>query len=334
MTLLLVYLAIALGFSFLCSILEAVLLSMTPGFVTARAQKGDRIGYQLKRFKQDIDRPLAAVLTLNTFAHTIGAAGVGAAAADTFGDQYLAIVSVVVTVLILFASEIIPKTIGAVYWRQLAVPTTRLLVILCWILAPFIWLSQLLTRLLRPRNGHGSLLSRADIGVLATQGYRDGALRAAEQAIISNLMAFEGKTAEGIMLSHDKIITLPQNAPLTALRQQEASLHVSRIPLVDGDEMNNYIFKDDVMVAMLKGHADRQLQAFARPLVRVKASTALLDLYHTLAERSEHIAVVVNDDDQVIGLVTMEDLIESLLGLAITDESDHARERAQALEAV
>lgn len=331
MTWLLVYLFIALGFSFLCSILEAVLLSITPGFVAMRAKKGDRVGKQLKQFKHDIDKPLAAVLTLNTFAHTIGAAGVGAQAQKQFGEESLAIVSALVTILILFASEIIPKTIGAVYWRQLAVPTTRTLVVLCWMLAPFIWLSQSLTRLLRPKDAKGSLLSRADIGVLAEQGHRDGALRQSEQAIISNLISLEGKTVQDIMLPREQIITLPFESMITAVREEEACMHVSRIPLVNADgSIRTYVFKDDILAALIKGLRQKKLDDFDRPLVRVPQNAELIQLYHTLAEASEHIAAVINDSEEVIGLVTMEDLIESVLGLSIVDESDYAREQAMA----
>ena len=330
MTWLLVYLFIALGFSFLCSILEAVLLSITPGFVAMRAKKGDRVGKQLKQFKHDIDKPLAAVLTLNTFAHTIGAAGVGAQAQKQFGEESLAIVSAVVTILILFASEIIPKTIGAVYWRQLAVPTTRTLVVLCWILAPFIWLSQSLTRLLRPKDAKGSLLSRADIGVLAEQGHRDGALRQSEQAIISNLISLEGKTVQDIMLPRERMITLPYEAQITALREHKAGMHVSRIPLVENGAIHSYVFKDDILAALVKGLGSQQFEDFERPLVRVPKEAELIQLYHTLAEASEHIAVVIDEDEKVCGLVTMEDLIESVLGLSIVDESDYAREQAMA----
>ena len=334
MTGMIIYLAIALGFSFLCSVLEAVLLSITPGFVAMRAKQGDKIGKQLKRFKQDIDRPLAAVLTLNTFAHTIGAAGVGAKAQDVFGKDSLAIVSAIVTVLILLGSEIIPKTIGAVYWRQLAAPTTKILVVLCWILGPFIWLSQLITKLLRPKDRQGSLLSRADIGVLAEQGYRDGALHQSEQAIIGNMIRLEGKTVTDIMIPRDGILFLSQDGALSELQEHSPYWHVSRIPLEHNGDFTSYIFKDDIFAALLRGLGKQPLSSFQRPLLRVTGNAALVDLYHQLAEASEHIAVVTNDQDEVIGLVTMEDLIESLLGFAITDESDLAREEAVAAESI
>jgi len=162
MVMLTVYLLIALGFSFLCSVLEAVVLSITPAYVAAQSGSGSAFGKRLTALKQDIDRPLAAILTLNTFAHTIGAAGVGAQAQRLWGQESLSVVSAVVTILILIGSEIIPKTLGAVYWQRLAKPAIATIRVLTMLLLPFVWVSQLLTKLLR--HGHqGSVLARADI---------------------------------------------------------------------------------------------------------------------------------------------------------------------------
>ena len=230
MTMILVYLFVAVGFSFLCSILEAVLLSITPSYIAAQASAGTRRGKLLKRLKADIDRPLAAILTLNTFAHTIGAAGVGAEAADYFGEEYLGIVSAVVTVIILIASEIIPKTIGAVYWQRLvgpAVTCTQLLIILLY---PFVWVSQIITRWLRP-EGKVSLLTRAEISHVASTGYRDGTLRKNEHAIIHNLLKFTEVATETIMTPREDIIAVDRKKPINAYGKGHPSHTVSRIPL-------------------------------------------------------------------------------------------------------
>ncbi|MHC5068217.1 MAG: CNNM domain-containing protein, partial [Planctomycetota bacterium] len=228
---LLIYLAIAIGVSFLCSILEAVLLSITPTYIASR--KG-RLGHQLRELKGDIDRPLAAILTLNTFAHTIGAAGVGAQAQALWGEASLTVVSAVVTILILIASEIIPKTIGAVYWQRLTPTAVAVIRALILLLLPLVAVCQALTRLLR----HGDrrpLLSRADIASVAETGYRDGILRRNEQAIIANLMSHQSATVSAIMTPRERIIAKPLDCPLHAMSPDDAAWFVSRIVVYPSD---------------------------------------------------------------------------------------------------
>ena len=198
MTLLLIYLAIAIGVSFLCSILEAVLLSITPGFVASQQQKNDAFSRKLHGMKEDIDKPLSAILTLNTFAHTFGAAGVGAQAQEIWGEEMLTVVSVVVTILILVGSEIIPKTLGATYWKGLARPTVSILNLMVLLLYPFVLVSQGITRLLKP-EGRASVLSRNDIRNVAKAGFKDGVLHRNEQVIIDQMLRSNEVTAEQIM---------------------------------------------------------------------------------------------------------------------------------------
>ena len=198
MILLIIYLLIALFFSFMCSIMEAVILSVTPSYITKKIQQGRSYAYRLKKFKNNIDRPLAAILTLNTFAHTIGAAGVGAQAQQIWGNEYLSIISIILTLLILILSEIIPKTIGANYWMYLTRFTVRTLDILMVILYPFIIISQLITSMFNIRK-RKSVLSRSDFSALAEMATEEGVIRKGESDIIQNIVGFNKIKIRDIM---------------------------------------------------------------------------------------------------------------------------------------
>ena len=309
MTLLLVYLLIALGFSFLCSILEAVVLSITPAYVAAESGRNTAFGHRLSSLKQDIDRPLAAILTLNTFAHTIGAAGVCAQAQRLWGEESLSVVSAVVTVLI--------------YWKRLARPSIAITRLLTLLLLPFVWVSQLLTRLLR--RGHtGSVLSRADIRNVVDVGYRDGILRRNEKAIISNLMGFQAITVTDIMTPRPVIVALEESTAIGSLGPGRVAWFVSRIPIYVGDldHVTGYVLKDEILSAQVRGDRTAPISTLRRPLLRVRQNLPMPELYSALAEASEHIALVEDAAGATVGLVTLEDLIETMLGLEILDEAD------------
>lgn len=317
------FLLIALLFSFLCSVLEAVLLSITPTFI---ASQPTPFSDRLTALKHDIDRPLAAILTLNTFAHTIGAAGVGAAAQDMWGRESLTAVSVVVTLILLIGSEIIPKTLGAVHWRRLAPLVERVLSLLTWGLYPVVVVCQLFTRMFR-KDHEKSVLSREVVSHVAQRGYRDGLLREHERDIIDNLMKQENVHTADIMTPRGEMVSCEEKTRIVEIGPRHPAWHVSRIPVYMGDpeRVTGYVLKDELLVEQLRGGRDRTLSELRRRIHRVKASAELEDLYHQLIEASEHIALVVDDDDHVVGIVTMEDVIETLLGEEIVDESDVAR---------
>jgi CBS domain containing-hemolysin-like protein len=317
------YLLIALGVSFLCSLLEAVVLSITPAYIAA--QRGT-YGKRLEVMKRDIDRPLAAILTLNTFAHTLGAAGVGAAAQDLWGRESLTIVSSVVTIIILIGSEIIPKTLGAVYWQSLGRPVVWITRWLTWILLPAVWGCQLITRPFR-RAGRHSVLSRADVSQVVQLGFRDGLVLEHERDIIANLMTLENLRTVDIMTPREKLVALDENAPLSRIGPSSPAWHISRIPLLsdNGTGVTSYVLKDEVLVEQLAGRRNQTLSSLRRPILKVAASSTLEELYESLIADSEHIAVVIGAQGDLAGVVTMEDLIEALLGQMIVDESDVAR---------
>jgi CBS domain containing-hemolysin-like protein len=317
------FLSLALGVSFFCSVLEAVILSITPSYIAS--QKGE-FGSKLEELKRDVDKPLSAILTLNTFAHTIGAAGVGAAAQEIWGEGSLTIVSAIATLLILVGSEIIPKTIGAVHWRKLAQPVVMLTRWLTLLLAPLVWVCQFITRLLR-RGEQASVLSRTDLSSVASLGHRHGLVRDHERRIIANLMHKDKLHAKEVMTPIDRLVALPANSPLKAIRQSSSAWHISRIPLFQ-DQPNNlvgYVLKDEILSELLSENGQKNLSLLMRPIIKVYAEDALVDLYRHLIDAHEHIAVVTDTNKKAIGIVTMEDLIEEVLGQDIVDESDRAR---------
>ncbi len=198
MNLLILYVALALGVSFLCSILEAVLLCLTPSYVALLREERPRVGHLLESFKADIDRPLAAILSLNTIAHTVGATGAGAQAVRVFGDAWVGIISAVLTILILVVSEIIPKTLGATYWRPLAPPVAYTLRWLVALMAPLVWLSQGITRLVA-RDAAQVTVSREEVAALADSGHRGGVLAPQESHILKSLMLAGALRARDVM---------------------------------------------------------------------------------------------------------------------------------------
>jgi CBS domain containing-hemolysin-like protein len=316
------FLSIALVFSFLCSVLEAVILSVTPAFIASRS---GALAERLQEMKRDIDRPLAAILSVNTFAHTIGAAGVGAAAQEIWGEGSLALVSGAVTFLILIGSEIIPKTIGAIYWQQLVGIVVRVTRILTLVLSPLVAVCQQITRLLR-HGETGSILSRSDVSQIAKFGYRDGSVHEHERDIIDNLMRKESLETGTVMTGIQRLVALEASQPLSVVSPASPTWHISRIPIYDDhvDNIVGYVLKDDVLAQLLARNGARPLNELKRPMVSVDSGETLIALYRGLIKAHEHIAIV-KQEGRTVGVVTMEDVIEELLGQEIVDESDRAR---------
>lgn len=323
MLLLWFYLFLALGVSFMCSVMESVLLSITPSFTAAYEEKAPRRGRQLRHLKTDIDRPLAAILSLNTIAHTVGAAGVGAQAMVVFGSQYVAATSAVLTFLILVLSEIIPKTIGAIFWRQLIAPTVVLMRILIVVLYPLVWLSKRITKLIsgnRDING----VTREEIRALAELGVKQGVFFEKESRILKNLMRFGQIRVKDVMTPRTVIFALPENMTLSRVYEDHDEIRVSRIPLYaeDRHHIDYYILKDDILLNLAHGQGDMPLRRLGREILPVPESITLFRLFEQLLDRREHIALVVDEYGGVAGIATMEDIIETLLGTEIVDETD------------
>ncbi len=323
MALLIFYVSLALGFSFLCSVMEAVLLSVTPPFVAKFKQENPRVGGALEKLKQDIDRPLAAILSLNTIAHTVGAAGAGAQAAAVFGDEYLGVISGVLTLLILVLSEIIPKTLGAVYWRRLSGLVVRLLVPIMWAMWPLVKMSQGLTKLLA-RGKKPKLVSREELTALAKLGAREGVVEHGESNILENLFRFKTILARDVMTPRTVVFALPQTKTVEATVADDPEIRFSRIPIYEDslDHVTGFVLKSDVLLAAAQGRGETPLVELKRPLMAVPDALIMSELFERLVNDRAHLALVVDEYGGTAGLVTMEDVVETLLGLEIVDELD------------
>lgn len=319
------YALIALGFSFLCSIAEAVLLSVTPSYIATLEEQGERSGQLLKQAKANIDRPLAAILSLNTIAHTVGAVGVGAEAASLWGSVGIGVASAVMTLAILIASEIIPKTIGATYWRVLAPATANVLLILIRVLAPLVWLSEYITRAISGER-QAEVVTREEVAAMAGLSSESGEMPDDETRVVRNMVALKSKTANDIMTPRTVMIAFPQELTVTELLDAHPNLPVSRLPIYDGsiDKITGFVLKSDVLVAQGQDRHSTRLEELRRDLTAVPASTSLSDLFRMLLREHQHLALVVDEFGGTDGLVSGEDLIETILGVEIVDEADVA----------
>lgn len=334
MTLLILFFLLSIGFSFLCSILEAVLLSITPSYVRQQKQSGSATGALLSEYKEDIDRPLSAILTLNTIAHTVGAIGVGAMAGDLFGKNYIhlgplsvsyeSLIAVFMTLAILILSEIIPKTIGANNWKSLAPFTTRTLKFLLFILAPLVWVSQLITKSLK-NDKNKSVLSRQDFAAMTQEGIVSGAIDGQESKIINNLLNFEKMTVRDIMTPRTVAFMVDENMTVDEFINSNPEKMYSRIPVYSGDKdkVVGTVLKDDILSCFIeKGSKDQKIKDLMLEANAVNQSTPLPEVFQGLTKNRQHLSVVKDEYGSVVGLVTMEDVFETLLGQEIVDESD------------
>ena len=327
MTLLILYVLLALGVSFACSVAEAALLSVTPGYIGALERQNHPAAEELRSLKEEIERPLAAILTLNTIAHTVGAAGAGAQAAVVFGNAWVGIFSAVLTFLILVLSEIIPKTIGASYWRRIAPPVARVLPVFIWLLWPLVIMSLWIDRQLS-QDEDAATVSRDEIAAMAEEGRKVGVVRESESQILERLFLFGDLRAHDVMTPRTVIFGLPAEATLEGVLEEHDALPFSRIPVYRGepDEIEGYVLKDELLRRAASGEGDTPLSELSRELMVVPESLGLPDVFERLVEEGELIGLVVDEHGAVEGLVTMEDVIETILGREIVDEADSAED--------
>ena len=323
MTLLIFYLLLAILVSFFCSIAEAVLLSVRPSYIKMLERKGASGAKTLQRLKDNLDRPLAAILTANTIAHTIGAAGVGAQATEVFGSAYLGVTSAVLTLLILVFSEIIPKTLGANYWQALAPLFGRLIEGLTILLFPFVWLSEKLTRLISRRDASSSF-SRDEMEAMAEIGEKEGLLETKELKIVKNLMRLRLLSARDIMTPRSVIFSASGQLSVGEFFSRYADKPFSRIPIYEGgaDDVTGFVLRSDLLIAQAKDQFDKKLSEFKRDFLVMLDVFSASELFDRLMHEKSHIALLVDEYGSVQGLVTLEDIMETLIGLEITDELD------------
>ena len=329
MTLLIIYATVSIFFSFLCSILEAVLLSVTATFINIKKSEGKEYATDLETLKKDVDKPLIAILTLNTLAHTVGAILVGTEAKKIFNDDGYGvfIVSAAMTILILVASEIIPKTIGATYWKQLSSFTTTALKIMIFPLkwTGILWILQLTTKLIGGKSSHGSVLSREDFTAMTDIAEEEGVFQEAESKVIRNMLNFKEVKVKDIMTPRTVLKTADENKTIQSFFDENKTLRFSRIPIFsdNSDEITGYFLKDDLYKAIIDGNGAKELKTIKRAILITRRDLSIPNLFEKLIEQREHIALVVDEYGSVSGIVSQEDVIETLLGLEIMDESDN-----------
>ncbi len=328
MTLLITYAVLSIFFSFVCSILEAVLLSVTPTFISVNKKEGKSFASQLEEMKKDVDKPLIAILTLNTVAHTVGAIMVGTEAKSVFNDEGngVFVVSAVMTILILVASEIIPKTIGATYWKKLAPVSVMILrgMILFFKWTGIIWLLQLFTKLFG-KGAHGeSVLSREDFSAMADIAKEEGVFEESESKVIKNLLNFKSILAKDVMTPRTVMKIADEQVSVKDFYESNKNLRFSRIPIYQEkpDNIIGYVLKDDIYKQLAEDQDKMLLSELQRKILVVNRAIPIPDLFEKFIAEKEHIALVVDQYGSVSGAVTMEDVIETLLGLEIMDESD------------
>lgn len=331
MSTLIFWATISIFFSFLCSILEAVLLSVTPTFINLKKQEGKDYALTLEALKKDVDKPLIAILTLNTIAHTLGAMMVGIEAEslaniEILGINTVGIVSAIMTFLILVASEIIPKTIGATYWKSLVNFTAKALTVLIFPLkwTGLLWLLQLTTKLIGGK-GHGSVLSRESFIAMTDMAHEEGVFQENESTIIKNLLNFKAVFAKDVMTPRTVMKIENENTTVEMFFNKNLNLRFSRVPIYrdNPDNIIGLVLKDEVFKEMALDNSNKKLADIKRNIIVVNRNLPIPTLFDKLVESRNHMALVVDEYGSVSGLVTMEDVIETLLGLEIMDESDN-----------
>ena len=324
MGLILLYFLGALSLSFLCSVLEALLLSTPMSYISMRENQGSKTATLMKQYKNNVDRPVGAILSLNTIAHTIGSAGVGAESIKIFGEQYFGLISAILTLLILVLSEIIPKTIGASYWRSLAMPSTRIIRVLILITYPLVLLSELITKVFTPRGNQASM-SREEVSAMVDVGTTEGIFRESESKLIKSCIALSGVKARQIMTPSIVVESACQDLTVKDF-QAKQSWSFSRIPVYAGDKdyITGYVLKDAVLKLLSEDQFHVKLSDLKRPILTFREEESVFQIWEKMLEKREHISVINDEYGGLRGLVTMEDIIETMTGVEIVDEDDVA----------
>lgn len=327
MTLLLVYLFAAMGISFLCSLLESTLMSTPISYITMREEEGYRPAVQFKKFKQDSSKPIAAILSLNTIANTIGAAGVGSQATAVFGSEWFGLVSALMTILILIFSEIVPKTIGTSYYRSLMGFAVVAIKVLVFIMYPIVWMVQGITKLISAKEQE-SMVSREEISAMANVAEEGGDLEEDENEIIQNLINMDEVDAYEAMTPRVVCHIAPESMTVKSFYKDKRFLHHSRIPVYDSNPeyITGYILRMDALQLLAEDKFDRTLGSIKREIASFDEETPLDQIWDEMLSKDEQIAIIIDEYGSFQGILTLEDVIETLLGSEIVDEKDTVRD--------
>jgi CBS domain containing-hemolysin-like protein len=303
--------------------MESVLLSTSMPFIQKKELDGKKSALLLKKYKTEIDRPLSAILSLNTVAHTVGAAGVGAQAVKVFGEAYFGIVSAVLTLLILVVTEIIPKTIGALFWRELALLSARIIKIMIIFTYPLVIMAEVITRFIS-KNKQPESVSREEIAMMASLGKEEGIFEEHESKVINNMIRLKSIRVKEIMTPRTVMVAANEQTMLIEFFKDQKFLAYSRIPIYSEnvDNITGYVLKDAILSKLAEDRHSMKLKDLNRPFIIAYENSTIPNIFEQMLYKKEHIALVVDEYGGTSGLVTMEDIIETLLGLEIVDESD------------
>lgn len=326
MTLLITYFCLALFLSFICSLLEAVLLSTPSSYASILKRENEKSGLILDGFKDNINRPLAAILTLNTFAHTIGAAGVGAqvlkiaAEAGVSGEAYVAIASGVLTFLILVFSEIIPKTLGSTYWRGLVGSAVRFIQFLIWVTYPFVLLAEFISNF----GSDSTSVTREEVIAMAEMGEDEGVLEEQETDLIENTLRLKDIKVNDVMTPRNVIFALNKDMTVGQVLEEHETLDFTRIPVFDTnlDNMVGMVNRYNIVNRKAEDQFSTRMSEIIKEIPWVNENDSIDKVLELFIENRDHLCLVKDDFDTLTGLITLEDAVETLLGKEIVDEHD------------
>ena len=325
-----IFLILALGVSFLCSLLEAIILSVTWSHIEILSKSDKRSGKRLKELKEDIDVPLAAILTLNTISHTIGAAGVGSEF-NKLGNEWFTVASIILTILILVFSEIIPKTLGAIYWKRLAASSAYLLDIMIWITWPIVVVLNSFSKKISEGNEDQKEMTREEMIAVAEMGENQGALEKQETQVIKNLLTMDKILAEDVMTPSTVMLTFHRKDDINKIVDEHSPIPFSRIPIREEnlDDIIGVVFRSKIMELYGEGKTDLLMENLISELSTVSPEDSIATLLDEFLKKREHIFLVVDEYGTTQGIITLEDAVETLLGVEIVDESDSVEDMRQ-----
>lgn len=330
MELMVIYMLAALLISGLCSVLEATLMSTPMSFISSLETQGTKGAELLKKYKQNIDRPISAILVLNTIANTVGASLVGSQAAAVARDMgypndvVIGVVSAVFTLLILICSEIIPKTIGSSSWRTLALPASRIIRVLIVLTFPMVYCLEKITRIISGHS-HQMSVSREEVSAMVTVGAEEGVLEKKENKMIQNLLKLDEITAHEIMTPSVVVSMADSSMTLREFYKNEEFSNYSRIPIYDDDNsdyITGYVLRQTILERLAEDKFNIQLKELSRPILSFTEDELVTIIWEKLLEKKEHISIIIDEYGSLRGIVTLEDVIETMLGFEIVDEKD------------
>lgn len=326
MTLLITYLLLTLILSFMCSLLEATLLSSTSSYIESLDKKGysPKTVDLAKDVKQNIDKSISSILTLNTFANTMGAAGVGAQAAIIFGSNWQAVIAFILTLMVLFISEIFPKTVGAIYWRKFIVPAVYIISFMVKITYPFIFLATFITNTLQKGRKNEVNFSKDEIITIVDMSEKEGVLQAKESILIKNLFKLKNIKAKDIMTPRTVVFAFDSKTTLKEALLNDNLYVYSRIPVYNEsiDDIAGVVFKQTILEKRVKKKKKTLLKDIMVPVHKVPENISVSTLFDMFIRMKMHLFIVQDEYGQTSGVVTLEDALETLLGIEIVDEMD------------